>query len=81
MKLRLRWSQSVGRPSIPQTSLDEPLMWVIAALLSIGLVMVFSASIAYAEAGRDTNSRYFYLVRHSIVLVIALTGAWITWQT
>ena len=80
MKLRLRWNQSVGRPSIPQTSLDEPLMWVIAALLSIGLVMVFSASIAYAEAGRDTNSRYFYLVRHSIVLVIALTGAWITFQ-
>ena len=66
--------------SVPTSFHDELLMWVIAALLSIGLVMVYSASIAYAEADRDTQNRYFYLIRHGLVLVVALTAGWISWQ-
>lgn len=65
---------------VPASQFDEPLMWAIAALLSIGLVMVFSSSIAYAEADSGSSNRYFYLVRHCVVLVIALTGAWLIFQ-
>ena len=56
---------------------DETLSWVIAALLTIGLVMVYSASIAYAEADRDTHNRYFYLIRHGLALAVALGGGFV----
>ncbi|MEQ6291151.1 putative lipid II flippase FtsW [Vogesella sp. GCM10023246] len=62
------------------TALDEALMWAIALLLSISLVMVYSASIAYAEADPATNNRYFYLFRHMIFMTIGLVGAYITFQ-
>ncbi|WP_174873505.1 putative lipid II flippase FtsW [Vogesella oryzae] len=62
------------------TVLDEALMWAIALLLSISLVMVYSASIAYAEADPATNNRYFYLQRHMIFMTIGLVGAWVTFQ-
>ncbi|SCK10906.1 putative lipid II flippase FtsW [Vogesella sp. LIG4] len=62
------------------TALDEGLMWAIALLLSISLVMVYSASIAYAEADPATNNRYFYLFRHMIFMTIGLAGAWMTFQ-
>ena len=64
----------------PVTVLDEALMWAIALLLSISLVMVYSASIAYAEADAATNNRYFYLFRHMIFMTIGLAGAAITFQ-
>src|SRR5574343_876618 len=64
----------------PVTVLDEALLWAITLLLSISLVMVYSASIAYAEADAATNNRYFYLFRHMIFMTIGLAGAWITFQ-
>jgi cell division protein FtsW len=64
----------------PITVLDEALMWAIALLLSISLVMVYSASIAYAEADAATNNRYFYLFRHMIFMTIGLAGAAVTFQ-
>ena len=64
----------------PVTVLDEALMWAITLLLSISLVMVYSASIAYAEADAATNNRYFYLFRHMIFMTIGLAGAAITFQ-
>lgn len=71
-------SQRTGISAL--TALDEALMWAIALLLSISLVMVYSASIAYAEADPATNNRYFYLFRHMIFMTIGLAGAWITFQ-
>ncbi|MGL6048041.1 MAG: putative lipid II flippase FtsW [Vogesella sp.] len=62
----------------PVTVLDEALMWAITLLLSISLVMVYSASIAYAEADAATNNRYFYLFRHMIFMTIGLAGAGVT---
>lgn len=64
----------------PVTVLDEALMWAITLLLSISLVMVYSASIAYAEADAATNNPYFYLFRHMIFMTIGLAGAAITFQ-
>jgi len=39
----------------PQAQYDELLIWVLIGLLALGLVMVYSASIATAEAGKFTG--------------------------
>ena len=36
----------------PQAQFDELLLWALAGLLALGLVMVYSASIATAEGSR-----------------------------
>ena len=59
---------------------DEALSWALALLLSISLVMVYSASIAYAEADAATHNRYFYLIRHLIFMTIGLSAAYIAFQ-
>ena len=55
---------------------DRSLAWTALLLLAIGLVMVYSASIATAEASRYTgaNAAYF-LARHAAFLGIALALA------
>jgi cell division protein FtsW len=54
---------------------DRSLLWGALLLAALGLVMVYSASIAIAEASRYTgqNSAY-YLLRHGVFLVAALFG-------
>ncbi len=60
---------------------DELLVWVVAALLAIGLVMVYSASVATAEAGKFTGYQAsYYLVRHGIFIVIGLIFAVFAFQ-
>lgn len=49
---------------------DEVLVWIVVALLSIGLVMVYSSSIAIAEAGRGQPA--YYLMRHAMFLGVGL---------
>ena len=57
----------------PQAEYDELLIWVLAGLLMLGLVMVYSASIATAEASRFTGYQpAYYLVRHGIFITIGL---------
>jgi cell division protein FtsW len=60
---------------------DTVLAWLVTALLAIGLVMVYSASIATAEAGRYTGHQMtYYLVRHGMFMVIGLVAALIAFQ-
>jgi cell division protein FtsW len=60
---------------------DQGLLWVTLILLGIGLVMVYSSSIASAEADRATGYQStYYLIRHGIYLAISLTAAAITFQ-
>jgi len=54
------------------TPYDWGLIFATTALLAIGLVMVYSASIAIAEAKSANNDAAFYLTRHAMYLVIAL---------
>jgi len=49
---------------------DHALVWSALLLLSLGLVMVYSASIAIAEAQFGADRSYYYLVRHLTYLVI-----------
>ncbi len=60
---------------------DLTLLWSGLILLVIGMVMVYSASIAIAEAGRYTgNHPTYYLLRHGVFLVIGLVAAGCAFQ-
>jgi cell division protein FtsW len=55
---------------------DEGLVWAAILLLGLGLVMVYSASIAIAEGSRVTGHQpTFYLVRHALTVAIGVAAA------
>jgi cell division protein FtsW len=60
---------------------DAGLLWAAIGLLALGMVMVYSASIATAEASRFTGGRTgYFLVRHAAFLAIALFAAMMVFQ-
>jgi cell division protein FtsW len=60
----------------PIAEYDEGLVWAAILLLGLGLVMVYSASIAIAEGSRVTGHQpTYYLVRHALTVVIGLAAA------
>ncbi len=60
---------------------DSALIWVTLLLLGFGMVMVYSASIAIAEASRSTgNSAVYYLTRHAAYILVSLVAAAIVFQ-
>jgi cell division protein FtsW len=65
----------------PPAEVDMGLLWSALLLLILGLVMVYSASIATAEGGRFSgNQPAYFLVRHSIFLAIGLVAAAVAFQ-
>ncbi len=56
--------------------IDPVLLWLVIGMLSIGLVMVYSASIDMAEASRSTGHRgYYFLLRQAgFIAVGGVTG-------
>jgi cell division protein FtsW len=70
-----------NRDKIISASYDQALLWVTLILLGIGLVMVYSASIALAEADKNTGHQItYYLTRHATYLAISLSAAFVTFQ-
>ncbi|MCX7177497.1 MAG: putative lipid II flippase FtsW [Proteobacteria bacterium] len=64
-----------------QRELDEWLLWPALSLLMLGLVMVYSASIATAEGSAFTGHQSaYFLVRHGVFVVIGLTAAVVVFQ-
>jgi len=62
-----------ARAPQPTTELDFSLLWLAMGLLAIGLVMVYSASIAIAEAARYTGGNgEYYLVRQALFITIGV---------
>lgn len=73
--------QALKFPRHRLAEVDMLLLWSILFLLLTGMVMVYSASIAVAEAGRYTgNNPAYYLIRHSIFMVIGIVAAGIAFQ-
>jgi cell division protein FtsW len=61
--------------------LDSALLWSVLALLMLGLVMVYSASIATAEGSKFTGHQStYFLVRHGVFLAIGLISAVVVFQ-
>jgi len=56
-------------------SADFAMLWVVAALLLIGLVMVYSASIALPDSSRFANyAPTHFLVRHLMAMLIGVAA-------
>lgn len=70
-----------NRDKITAPTYDQVLLWVVLMLLGIGLVMVYSASIALAEADKATGHQStYFVVRHAVYLVIALCAGFVTFN-
>jgi cell division protein FtsW len=71
----MSFAQAVRHPAAP-SEFDDALVWVTVLLIGIGTVMVYSASIAIAEAGRiGSGQSTYFLIRHCIALVISVAAA------
>ncbi|HEV8647229.1 MAG TPA: putative lipid II flippase FtsW [Burkholderiales bacterium] len=69
-----------NRPA-PIAELDYAVVSLAALLLGIGLVMVYSSSIAIAEAGNYTgNQPAYFLIRHSVFVFVGVMAGFICFQ-
>ena len=63
-----------GRSRMP--TIDMPLLVVITSLVFFGLLMVYSASIALADAPRyESYGRYYFVMRHGVFIVLGVLAA------
>ena len=71
--------QSRERMNAP--SYDQILLWVTFILLGLGLVMVYSSSIAIAEADKDVgNQSTYYLIRQAMFICVGLVAGFMSFQ-
>jgi cell division protein FtsW len=67
--------------SASRAPMDLVLFWCVVLLLSIGFVMVYSASIMTAETMKATGYRgTYFLMRHGAYLVVGVTTAILVFQ-
>jgi len=68
--------------SVPQVrGFDQPLAWIVVALLLWGMVMVYSASIAMPDNPRFAKYTHtYFLVRHALWVGTAFVGALMAFQ-
>ncbi len=75
------FSAALNQPRRAVAEYDNVLVWIVTALLALGLVMVYSASIATAEAGKYTNYQpAYYLVRHGIFILTGVVAGIVAFQ-
>ncbi len=89
-QLRLRFAGEAAAPPVPirdwtgthpgraqrVSEIDQPMLWVICGLLVLGLVMVYSASVALPDNPRFKNyAPTHFLTRHAISLAIAFVAS------
>ena len=69
------------RGTSPTAEFDHTLIWITGFLLGLGLVMVYSASIAISEAGKNTGHQAtYYLTRHAVFLLISVVLGVVSFQ-
>ena len=69
------------KPRVPLAEFDQSLIWTTALLMGLGLVMVYSASIAIAEGSRATgNQPAYFLLRHGLFVAVSLAAAAVAFQ-
>jgi cell division protein FtsW len=78
---RLSALAAAQRETRAMLTFDTTLMWASLLLLAIGLVMVYSASIATAEAMSYTGYRpWYFLARHAVFVAVGLCAAFVAFQ-
>jgi len=75
----LAHAESARRAALPEY--DPGVVWAATVLLTLGLVMVYSASIATAESARTTGGdASHYLARHALFLGVSIVAALAAFQ-
>ena len=71
----------LDRERINSPSYDQGFLWAVLCLLGFSLVMVYSASIAIAEADKAVgyNSSY-YLVHQAAFIVVGISAAFVAFN-
>ena len=65
----------------PMAEYDASLLWAVLALLTLGLVMVYSASISLAETARYTGGKSaYFLTRHALFLGVSIVAGMLVFQ-
>ena len=72
-RLGLRDATTVVRPTRSRMmEYDQPLLWAVLLLVTLGLVMVYSASIALPDGPKYAKySSSHFLIRHALSIVMA----------
>jgi cell division protein FtsW len=71
----------IDPPRSPAAEYDRTVLWTSLLLLVTGLVMVYSASIATAEASKFTGHQStYYLVRQALFLAVGVVAAMAVFQ-
>lgn len=72
---------ALNMPRRVMADYDTVLAWLVTGLLALGLVMVYSASIATAEAGKYTGHQpTYYLMRHALFITVGLVAGVMAFQ-
>jgi cell division protein FtsW len=77
------WTSLGALPHHPRSMpvYDASLAWSAILLLAIGLVMVYSASIAMAEASAHSGFRsWYFLARHAMFVGVGVLAAFVAFQ-
>ena len=73
------YQYGIGKQKVLPADFDQSLIWTAILLLSLGLVMVYSASISIAEAEGSGYPAYF-LIRHAAYVAAGLLMAVVAFQ-
>jgi len=72
----MSFAHTIKAPAAAPREFDDALVWAAVLLVGIGAVMVYSASIAIAEAGRLTSGHpTYFLLRHCVAVAISAAAA------
>ena len=83
LPIRLGGRSLPGKLTTPvrMSGLDWALVWVTVALLSLGLIMVYSASVAMPDNPKFARYAHtFFLTRHVLSLCVASVAAYLAFQ-
>jgi len=73
--------EALNQPRREPMEVDMFLLWSVLGLLALGLVMVYSSSIATAEGSKAFGHQpAYFLVRHGVFLCVALVAAAFAFQ-
>jgi cell division protein FtsW len=76
-----QWTARTSGSTAAVREFDPVLLWIGVLLLGIGTVMVYSASIAIADAARHgAGTPAFFLLRHLLAVAIGATAAFFVFQ-
>jgi cell division protein FtsW len=69
------------RKRVAAPEYDRTLVWLMTLLLGLGIVMVYSSSIAIAEGGRATGyDPGYFLTRHALFVLVGIVFAILAFQ-